>query len=191
MLEAHKPSGIRHPYIHKLADVESLASIGQGTQVWRFAHVMTGAKVGDDCILGNNVFVQDGVTIGNRVKIQNNVSVYKGVTLEDDVFCGPSCVFTNVRNPRAHVNRKDALSQTLVRKGATLGANCTIVCGVTIGEYAFVAAGSVVTKDVATQGLVVGNPARLVGYMCKCGETVNNPSGTEPWVISCEKCKDA
>jgi UDP-2-acetamido-3-amino-2,3-dideoxy-glucuronate N-acetyltransferase len=191
MLEIHKASGIRYPFVHKLADVEDRESIGQGTQVWRFAHVMAGATVGEDCILGNNVFVQEGVTIGNRVKIQNNVSVYKGVTLEDDVFCGPSCVFTNVRNPRAHVNRKDALSQTLVRKGATLGANCTIVCGVTIGEYAFVAAGSVVTKDVPHYALVMGNPAKFVGYMCKCGEKAPPSTVFEQWRHGCDKCEDA
>ena len=156
--------------IHETAIVDEGARIGEGTRIWHWTHVCGGARIGERCSLGQNVFVGNDVFIGNNVKIQNNVSVYDAVWLEDDVFCGPSMVFTNVYNPRSAVPRKHEYRQTIVRRGATLGANCTIVCGVTIGEYAFVGAGSVVNRDVAPYALMVGVPARRIGWMCKCGE---------------------
>jgi UDP-2-acetamido-3-amino-2,3-dideoxy-glucuronate N-acetyltransferase len=156
-------------FIHESAYVDDGAKIGAGTRVWHFCHVLGGATIGERCSLGQNVVVMNGVVIGNNVKIQNNVSVYEGVTLEDDVFCGPSMVFTNVFNPRSHIPRKNEYQQTLVRRGSTVGANATIVCGTTLGEYSFIGAGSVVTKDVSAYGLVVGVPGRRIGWMCKCG----------------------
>jgi UDP-2-acetamido-3-amino-2,3-dideoxy-glucuronate N-acetyltransferase len=160
------------PLVHPTAVVDDPASIGRDTKIWHFSHVMAGAKIGERCSLGQNVFVASRVRIGDRCKIQNNVSVYEGVTLEDDVFCGPSMVFTNVRIPRSSVPRNTAehFVATLVRRGATIGANATIVCGVTIGEHAFVGAGAVVTKDVPSYALVYGNPADIHGYSCACGE---------------------
>jgi len=156
-------------FIHETAVVDSPCSIGAGTKIWHFCHVMADCVIGRNCNLGQNVFVASEVRIGSGVKIQNNVSVYGGVEIEDDVFLGPSMVFTNVKTPRSAVNRKDRYERTLVKKGATIGANATIVCGVTIGAYAFVGAGAVVTKDVPERALVVGNPARRVGWMCECG----------------------
>jgi UDP-2-acetamido-3-amino-2,3-dideoxy-glucuronate N-acetyltransferase len=156
--------------VHPSAIVDDGAQIGDGTHVWHFSHVCAGARIGADCSLGQNVFVGNDVVIGRGVKIQNNVSVYDAVTLEDEVFCGPSVVFTNVRNPRAAVPRKSEYRRTLVRRGATLGANATIVCGVTVGEYAFVGAGAVVTKDVAAHALMAGVPARRIGWMSRHGE---------------------
>ncbi|MFL5501065.1 MAG: DapH/DapD/GlmU-related protein [Gemmatimonadaceae bacterium] len=158
------------PFIHESAYVDDGAQIGSDTKVWHFCHVLGGAIIGERCSLGQNVVVMNGVRIANNVKIQNNVSVYEGVELEDDVFCGPSMVFTNVVNPRSHVSRKNEYRRTLVKKGATIGANATIVCGVTLDEYAFIGAGSVVTKDVSSYALMVGVPARRVGWMCQCGE---------------------
>jgi UDP-2-acetamido-3-amino-2,3-dideoxy-glucuronate N-acetyltransferase len=149
--------------------VDEPSSIGAGTKVWHFSHVMAGAVIGKDCVLGQNVLVAPGVRIGDGCRIQNNVSLYTGVVLEDHVFCGPSMVFTNVINPRAEVSRKEEYRPTLVRRGATLGANCTIVCGATIGRYAFVGAGAVVTRDVGDFALVLGNPARPRGFVCRCG----------------------
>ena len=157
-------------FIHESAYVDEGAQIGSDTKVWHFCHVLAGSVIGERCSLGQNVVVMNGVRIANNVKIQNNVSVYEGVEIEDDVFCGPSMVFTNVVNPRAHVSRKKEYQRTLVRRGATIGANATIVCGITLDEYAFVGAGSVVTKDVGAYALVVGVPARRVGWMCQCGE---------------------
>lgn len=157
-------------FIHESAFVDDGAQIGIGTKVWHFCHVLPGAVIGADCTLGQNVVVMNGVRIGNNVKIQNNVSVYEGVELEDDVFCGPSMVFTNVNNPRSHVSRKSEYRRTLVKRGATIGANATIICGATLAEYAFIGAGSVVTGDVAAYALMVGVPARRVGWMCQCGE---------------------
>lgn len=157
-------------FIHESAFVDDGAVIGSGTKVWHFCHLLPGAVVGERCSLGQNVVVMNGARIGNNVKIQNNVSVYEGVELEDDVFCGPSMVFTNVVNPRSHVSRKNQYLRTLVKRGATIGANATIVCGTTLGEYAFVGAGSVVTADVVPYALVVGVPARRIGWMCQCGE---------------------
>ena len=160
-------------YVHPTAIVDEGAEIGEGTRVWHFTHIMTGAKIGKNCVLGQNVFIGRNVRIGNGVKIQNNVSVYEGVELEDYVFCGPSMVFTNVLNPRSEIERKSEFRRTLVRRGATLGANCTIVCGVTVGRYAFVGAGAVVTKDVPDYALVVGVPARIVGWVCECGHKLS------------------
>ena len=160
---------------HPSAIVDDGAHIGDSTRVWHWVHVCGGAKIGARCSLGQNVFVGNRVSIGDNVKIQNNVSVYDNVTLEDDVFCGPSMVFTNVYNPRSAVSRKDAYRDTLVRQGATLGANCTIVCGVTVGRYAFVGAGSVVNRDVPDFALMVGVPARQVGWMSRFGERLELP----------------
>src|SRR5437870_6597396 len=160
-------------FVHESSYVDDGAQIGRGTKIWHFSHVMPGAVIGDRCNLGQNVVVMPGTRIGNNVKIQNNVSIYEGVTLEDDVFCGPSCVFTNVLTPRSHVSRKSEYQQTLVRRGAAIGANATVVCGVTIGEYAFIGAGAVVTADVAPYALMLGVPARRAGWMCQCGERLH------------------
>lgn len=157
-------------FVHPTATVDPGAEIGEGTKIWHYSHVMSGAKIGRNCVLGQNVFIGRNVRIGDGVKIQNNVSVYEGVELEDYVFCGPSMVFTNVVNPRSEIERKSEFRKTLVKRGATLGANCTIICGVTIGRYAFIGAGAVVTKDVPDYALVVGVPARIVGWVCECGE---------------------
>jgi UDP-2-acetamido-3-amino-2,3-dideoxy-glucuronate N-acetyltransferase len=168
---------ISSPVVHPTAIVDDGAEIGPETRVWHYSHVMPEARIGRGCVLGQNVFVGTGVRIGSGVKIQNNVSIYEGVELEDGVFCGPSAVFTNVINPRSEVERKDEFRRTLVKRGATLGANCTILCGVTIGSYAFVAAGATVTSDVPPFGLVMGVPARLAGWMCRCGERLNEAGG--------------
>ena len=160
---------------HASAIIDDGAQIGHDTHIWHWVHVCSGARVGNGCSLGQNVFVGNDVLIGNNVKIQNNVSVYDALTLEDDVFCGPSMVFTNVYNPRSLIERKSEYRDTLVKKGATLGANCTIVCGATIGEYAFVGAGAVVTKNVPAYALMVGVPARQIGWMSEFGEQLELP----------------
>jgi len=160
-------------FVHESSYVDDGASIGKGTKIWHFCHIMPGAEIGERCSLGQNVVVMPGTRIGNNVKIQNNVSIYEGVVLEDDVFCGPSCVFTNVLTPRSHVSRKDEYQRTLVRRGASIGANATVVCGITIGEYAFIGAGAVVTADAPAYSLMVGVPARRVGWMCQCGERLH------------------
>jgi UDP-2-acetamido-3-amino-2,3-dideoxy-glucuronate N-acetyltransferase len=159
--------------IHPSAVVDEGAQLGEGTRVWHFSHVCAGARIGADCSLGQNVFIGNDVQIGRGVKIQNNVSVYDAVTLEDEVFCGPSVVFTNVMNPRAAVTRKAEYRRTLIQRGASLGANCTIVCGVTVGPYAFVGAGAVVTRDVPGHALVAGVPARRIGWMSRHGERLD------------------
>ncbi len=163
------------PSIHPTAIIDPGATIGSGTRIWHFGHVMAGARIGADCTLGQNVFVASGAVIGDRVKIQNNVSVYDGVTIEDEVFLGPSCVLTNVRNPRAAVSRRDAFQKTLLRRGCTIGANATVVCGVTVGRFAFVGAGAVVTRDVLDHALVVGVPARQVGWVSRRGCRLPEP----------------
>ena len=164
---------------HPTATIDSGCTIGDGTSIWHYSHVMSGATIGRDCSLGQNVFVARDVTIGDNAKIQNNVSVYEGVTLEDDVFCGPSMVFTNVMNPRSHVSRKHEYRKTLVRRGATIGANATVVCGHTIGCYAFIGAGAVVLGNVPDYALMVGVPARLIGWMCQCGVRLDLPATGE------------
>lgn len=161
--------------IHPSAIVDEGAVLGDGTRVWHWTHVSAGARIGQGCSLGQNVFIGNDVVIGDNVKIQNNVSVYDAVTLEDEVFCGPSMVFTNVFNPRAAVDRKSQYRRTLVRRGATLGANCTIVCGSTIGQYAFVGAGAVVNRDIADFSLVMGVPAKWAGWISRFGERLNLP----------------
>ncbi|MDZ4672964.1 MAG: DapH/DapD/GlmU-related protein [Gemmatimonadota bacterium] len=156
-------------FVHETAYIDDGAEIGAGSKIWHFSHIMPGAVIGENCNLGQNVVVMPGVRVGNNVKIQNNVSLYEGVVLEDDVFCGPSCVFTNVINPRSHISRKAEYLPTLVRRGAAIGANATVVCGHTIGEYAFIAAGAVLTRDAAAYALMAGVPARRIGWMCQCG----------------------
>lgn len=160
---------------HPTAIIDDGAQIGEDTRIWHWVHISAGAKIGSGCSFGQNVFVGNDVTIGNGVKVQNNVSIYDAVVLEDDVFCGPSMVFTNVYNPRSAVSRKDEYRSTVVQKGATLGANCTIVCGVTIGEYAFVAAGAVINRDVKPYALMAGVPARQIGWMSRHGERLPLP----------------
>jgi UDP-2-acetamido-3-amino-2,3-dideoxy-glucuronate N-acetyltransferase len=170
--------------IHPTAIVDEGAQIGDDTKVWHWVHISAGARIGERCSFGQNVFVGNKVVIGNNVKVQNNVSIYDDVVLEDDVFCGPSMVFTNVINPRSHVSRKNEYKQTLVGRGATIGANATIVCGHNIGEFAFIGAGAVVTSDVEPYALMVGVPARRIGWMCNCGERLPALDGA----VSCLAC---
>ena len=166
-------------FAHETAVIDEGCTIGEGTKIWHFTHIMTGAVIGKRCNLGQNVVVSPGVILGNNVKVQNNVSIYTGVICEDDVFLGPSMVFTNVINPRSAVVRRDQYLQTLVKKGATIGANATIVCGITLGEYCFIGAGAVVIRDVKPYALVVGNPARQIGWMSEYGHRLEfNEQGT-------------
>jgi UDP-2-acetamido-3-amino-2,3-dideoxy-glucuronate N-acetyltransferase len=167
-------------YVHPSSFVDEGAVVGKGSKIWHFCHVLSGAVIGERCNIGQNCVIMPGAKLGNNVKLQNNVSVYEGVELEDDVFCGPSMVFTNVGTPRSHVNRRGEYQRTLVKKGASIGANATVVCGHTLGRFSFVGAGSVVTRDVKDFALVVGNPARLLGWMCQCGErlAVSKGQGT-------------
>jgi UDP-2-acetamido-3-amino-2,3-dideoxy-glucuronate N-acetyltransferase len=160
-------------FIHPTTQVDDNVEIGTGTKIWHYSHIISGSKIGENCSIGQNVVIGPDTTIGKGCKIQNNVSVYKGVTLEDYVFCGPSAVFTNVINPRSEIKRMSEIKPTLVKKGATLGANCTIVCGHTIGSYAFIAAGAVITKDVPDYALMMGSPARQKGWMCRCCNKLN------------------
>lgn len=182
--DVHMDSEISPPpyFIHESAVIDENVSIGKGTRIWHFSHLLSGTVIGEKCNIGQNVVIGPDVKIGNNCKIQNNVSVFKGVTLEDGVFCGPSMVFTNVYNPRAEISRMGEARATLVKKGATIGANATIVCGNTIGGYAFIGAGAVVTKDVPGYALMVGNPARQIGWMCECGERL-------PKNLKCTSCK--
>lgn len=172
-------------WAHPTAVVDRGAHIGEGTKVWHFCHVMSGARIGDGCVLGQNVFVAGTARVGDRCRIQNNVSVYDGVVLADDVFVGPSAVFTNVRNPRAAVDRRNAYEQTRVERGVTIGANATIVCGVSLGAHAFIGAGAVVTADVPPHAVMVGVPARRRGWICACGET----RGTAAAIRRCPRCR--
>jgi UDP-2-acetamido-3-amino-2,3-dideoxy-glucuronate N-acetyltransferase len=174
-------------FVHESSYVDEGCEIGKGTKIWHFSHVMSGARIGERCNLGQNVVISPQVVIGNNVKIQNNVSIYTGVTLEDDVFCGPSMVFTNVVNPRSHVSRKDEYRPTRVKRGASLGANSTIVCGHTVGAYAFIGAGAVVTRDVPDYALLVGNPARISGWMCQCGIKLAT-GAAPPATATCSAC---
>lgn len=167
-------AGIARTFVHETAVIDPECKIGNGTKIWHFSHVLSNSSVGENCNIGQNVVIGPDVTIGNGCKIQNNVSVYKGVTLEDYIFCGPSMVFTNIYNPRAHIRKMDQVRPTLVKHGATLGANSTIVCGITIGRHAFIGAGAVVTRDVLDHALMLGNPARRVGWMCQCGERLTD-----------------
>lgn len=174
-------------FVHETAVIDEGCTIGSGTKIWHFSHLMDGCVLGENCNIGQNVVISPDVILGNNVKVQNNVSIYTGVTCEDDVFLGPSCVFTNVTNPRSAVNRKGNYEKTLVKRGATIGANATIVCGIEIGEFAFVGAGSVVTKNIAPYSLVVGNPAKQTGWMSEHGCRLNfNEEGK----AQCEESKE-
>lgn len=164
---------LTNSHIHPSAIIDDGAKVGEGTRIWHFCHLMPKSKVGRSCILGQNVFIDNDVTLGNGVKVQNNVSVYKGVIIEDDVFLGPSMVFTNVINPRSFIERKDEFKKTIIRKGATIGANSTILCGVEIGSYAMIGAGAMVVGNVSPYGLVVGNPARQIGWVSEAGITLD------------------
>lgn len=164
-------------FIHPTAVVDEPVEIGKGTKVWHFTHIMPGAKIGQNCTISQNVFISSGAVLGNNIKVQNNVSIFDGVILEDEVFCGPSMVFTNVFNPRSFISRRKEFRKTLVKRGATLGANVTIICGNTIGQYAFIGAGSVVTKDVPDYALVYGNPGKVKGWVCGCAEEIVFRSG--------------
>ena len=178
-------------YVHPSAFVDDGAQLGAGTKVWHFCHVYGTARLGERCILGQNVMVGPRVVLGNNVKVQNNVSIYEGVEIEDDVFCGPSMVFTNVINPRSAIERKTEFRRTLVKRGASMGANCTIVCGVTIGRYAFVGAGAVVTRDVADYALVAGAPARGRAWVCECSEKLRVGGGGDGGggeLVKCGAC---
>lgn len=175
-------------FAHETAVIDDGASIGVGTKIWHFSHIYAGARIGENCVLGQNVMIDNDVILGDGCKIQNNVSLYKPVVLEDDVFCGPSCVFTNVKNPRAFVERKNEFLQTTVKKGATIGANATIVCGVTLGRFCLIGAGSLVARDVLDYQLVLGVPGRSAGWVCQCGMRLSseNDEGSQ-WVCSCGK----
>lgn len=169
-------------FVHESAYIDEGCFIGTGTKVWHFSHILRGVKIGNNCVIGQNVMIGPDVSIGNNCKIQNNVSLYKGIIMEENVFCGPSCVFTNVYNPRASVERKNEFLVTHIKQGVTIGANATIVCGVTLGRCCFIGAGAVVTKDVPAFACVVGNPAHFIGWRCKCGEKLSDE-------FYCKRCK--
>jgi UDP-2-acetamido-3-amino-2,3-dideoxy-glucuronate N-acetyltransferase len=175
-------------FVHESSYVDEGAEIGAGTKIWHFTHVMPRTRIGPNCNIGQNVLVSPEVTLGSNVKIQNNVSLYTGVVIEDDVFLGPSMVFTNVINPRSHVSRKEEYLKTLVKRGASIGANATVVCGTTIGRFAFVGAGAVVTRDVPDYALVHGNPARVRGWMCQCGIKLQFKADGDQEKAGCEAC---
>ena len=174
-------------FAHESSYIDDGATIGRGTKIWHFCHILPGAVIGERCNLGQNVVVMGGTRLGSNVKVQNNVSIYEGVVLEDDVFCGPSCVFTNVTNPRSHVSRKSEYHMTLVRRGASIGANATIICGATLGEYCFIGAGAVVRGEVPAYAIMVGVPARKVGWMCRCGLPLRLQNGAG----TCVACGEA
>lgn len=171
-------------WVHESSYIGTKAVIGEGTKIWQFCNILNDSEIGKNCLIGQNVFIENGVKIGNNVKIKNNISLYSGVECEDDVFLGPSCVFTNVLNPRSFIERKHEFRKTLIKRGATIGANVTIVCGNTVGEYALIGAGSVITKDVPAYALMIGNPAKLKGYVCQCGEKLQK----EENIFSCKRC---
>jgi UDP-2-acetamido-3-amino-2,3-dideoxy-glucuronate N-acetyltransferase len=177
-------------FIHPSSFVDEGAVLGAGTKVWHFCHIMPGARIGAGCNIGQNVFIASDTSIGNNVKIQNNVSVYTGVIIEDDVFLGPSMVFTNVVNPRSHILRRDEYQTTRVKQGATIGANATVVCGVTLGRFAFIGAGAVITHDVPDYALVYGNPGRIRGWMCQCGIRLAFIPDGEVETATCSRCGD-
>ncbi|GAB4372464.1 MAG: acyltransferase [Calditrichia bacterium] len=177
-------------FVHPTSVIDEPVEIGEGTKIWHFCHVMSGARIGQRCSFGQNVFIGSRVVIGNNVKVQNNVSIYDNVYLEDDVFCGPSMVFTNVVNPRSHIIRKHEYADTFVKRGASIGANATVVCGVTLGEFCFIGAGAVITKDVKPYALMVGVPARLIGWMCHCGIRLELPAQSEEALEArCQNCQ--
>ena len=171
----NKKSDYKGVFVHETSFIDENVTVGEGTKIWHFSHILKDCKIGKDCSFGQNVVVGPNVIIDNKVKIQNNVSVYEGVTLEDGVFCGPSCVFTNVHNPRSEIERKHEYRKTLVKRGATLGANCTIVCGITLGKFAFIGAGAVISKDVPDYALMVGVPGKQIGWMSEYGKKLDLP----------------
>lgn len=180
-------------FVHESSYIDEPCEIGEGTKIWHFSHVMKDSRIGRNCNIGQNVLVSPGCVLGDNVKVQNNVSIYTGVILEDDVFCGPSMVFTNVMNPRSHVERKNEYRQTLVKRGATIGANATVVCGATLGRYCFIGAGAVVTRDVPDHAMVYGNPSRRRGWVCACGTKLDlaaDPPGIVDRVL-CSACGSA
>jgi UDP-2-acetamido-3-amino-2,3-dideoxy-glucuronate N-acetyltransferase len=177
-------------FIHESTFVDPGAQIGDGTKIWHFSHIMSSARIGKNCSIGQNVLVSADVIIGDNVKIQNNVSLYTGVIIEDDAFLGPSMVFTNVINPRSHVIRKHEYKATIVKKGASIGANATIVCGISLGEYCFVGAGAVVTRDIPPYALVHGNPARIQGWYCQCGTRLHFVAQPDYEIATCSACSD-
>ena len=177
-------------FVHESSYIDEGAKIGKGTKVWHFCHIMSTAVIVEGCNIGHNVLVSHNVQIGNNVRVQNNVSLYTGVTVEDDVFLGPSMVFTNVINPRSHISRKEEFKTTLVKRGASIGANATIVCGITLGQYCFIGAGSVVTRDVPDYALVYGNPGHLQGWMCQCGTRIEFEQVAGYEIATCPGCGD-
>lgn len=188
-MEMTQSSGNLPYFAHETAVIDEGSEIGAGTKIWHFSHIMRDSKIGRGCNFGQNVVVSPGCVIGNNVKVQNNVSIYTGVILEDDVFCGPSMVFTNVVNPRSHIVRRDEFRTTRVRRGASIGANATIICGHDLGEYCFIGAGAVVTRAVPDFGLILGNPGRLAGYVCYCGDRLTMPVGANDDAESdCRSC---
>jgi len=174
-------------FVHKTAIIDEGCTIGSGSKIWHFSHIMAGAQIGNDCTVGQNVFIGDGVRMGNRVKVQNSVSLYGGLEIEDDVFLGPSCVFTNIKTPRAFINRHDKFVSTFIGKGASIGANATIICGVRIDNYAMIGAGAVVSKSVPAHALVIGVPAVQKGWVCICGMVLPDTSPEE--VMQCAECR--
>jgi len=172
-------------FIHESSYVDEPSNIGKGTKIWHFTHIMSPCEIGENCNIGQNVVISPMVKLGNNVKVQNNVSLYTGVICEEDVFLGPSCVFTNVINPRSFIERKAEYKKTIIKKGASIGANATIICGHTIGQYAFIGAGTVITKDVPDYALVIGNPGKVIGYVCQCGERIYFNSSS---VTQCSIC---